>query len=253
MSKKLLWGGGLALCLLAVSLAFLFFSLNSGFSANYYAARADDYLDRGDTGRAIQALELALRSDPERTASRVQLAKLYRQTDREPEAEALLQEGIRLSGRSSACWLELARLYVSQGRLEAAATLLDRPKEGYLSLTIGQRRPRFALSRPAGTYGAPLTLSMAPETGTVCYYTLDGTVPDLSSPVWPGRLELGEGSHILTMVAVREDLPSPILRAQYTVTEAAPAFSLAGEDPRLLLEYLRALDALLAEHGYFLP
>jgi len=252
MKKKLLWGAGLASLLLAAAVGFAFFSVNGGFSANYYTKKGAEYLERGDTDRAIQALELALRADPGRTESRIRLASLYRAAGEPDKAEALLEDGIRRAGQSSGCWLELARLYVSQGRLEAAAALLDTPREGYLGLTIGQRRPRVRLSRVTGTYGAPLRVTLNQESGTVCYYTLDGTVPDLSSPVWPGELELGAGEHTLTLVAVREDLPSPVIRARYTVTDSLPAFA-PEDDLETLLLYLRALEARLAEHGYFQP
>jgi len=253
MRKKLLWGLGISAGLLATALVILFFSLNDGFSANYYAKKAAEYLALGDRERAAQSLVLALRADPSRTDSRIKLASLYREAGETAQAEAILQDGIRRAGQSSACWLELARLYVSQGRLEAASQLLDTPTQGYLGLTIGQRRPRFALSKSPGSYRAPLRLTMTPETGTVCYYTLDGTVPDLSAPVWPGTLELGEGQHTLTMVAVRDDLPSPIFRGAYTVSDSLPAFSLAGEDLDQLILYLQALESFLAENGYLLP
>jgi len=124
MKKKLLWGAGLASLLLAAAVGFAFFSVNGGFSANYYTKKGAEYLERGDTDRAIQALELALRADPGRTESRIRLASLYRAAGEPDKAEALLEEGIRRAGQSSGCWLELARLYVSQGRLEAAAALL---------------------------------------------------------------------------------------------------------------------------------
>ena len=39
MRKKLLWGLGISAGLLATALVILFFSLNDGFSANYYAKR----------------------------------------------------------------------------------------------------------------------------------------------------------------------------------------------------------------------
>ena len=168
--------------------------------------------------------------------------------DRAVDAEQVLREGIALSGQSSACWLELARLYVRQGRLEEAALLLDQPAEGYLGLTIGQRRPQLRLNRIGGTYWAPLRLTLEQERGTVCYYTLDGTVPTLSSPVWTGELALEPGEYTLTAVAVRGDLPSPILRARYTVEAAAPAFAPEG-DLQQLIRWLEALRALLEHNG----
>lgn len=219
MRKKLLWGGALAVTLLALAGGYLFATLSGGFPAAYYTKKGQQYLDRGRDELAEQALKLALKADPDRVDS-----------------------------RSSVCWLELARLYVSQDRLEQASALLDHPREGYLALTIGQRRPRIALDKPAGRYRAPLRITAAPEEGTVCYYTLDGTVPTLASPVWPGTLELGEGSHTLTLIAVRADLPSPVLRAGYTVEAAAPAFAPEGE-LRQLLNWLEALRALLEQNG----
>lgn len=249
MAKKLLWGIGLSAGLLAAALLFLFFTVNTGFAANYYAKKGSEYLAVGDRDRAVQALRLALRADPDRTESRIQLAKLCREAGQPDQAEALLRSGITRAGQSSGCWLELARLYVSQGRLEAAARLLDTPEQGYLSLTIGQRRPRAIPDQLSGSYRAPLRITARPEAGTVCYYTLDGTVPDLSAPVWEGSLELGEGTHTLTIIAVRDDLPSPIFRGEYRVTDAAPAVSMAGDDLQLLLEQLRALEALLSASG----
>lgn len=248
MRKKLLWGAALAVTLLALAGGYLFATLSGGFPAAYYTKKGQQYLDRGRDELAEQALKLALKADPDRVDARLTLARLCRRTGREQQAELLLRQGLEQDSRSSVCWLELARLYVSQDRLEQASALLDHPREGYLALTIGQRRPRIALDKPAGRYRAPLRITAAPEEGTVCYYTLDGTVPTLSSPVWPGSLELGEGSHTLTLIAVRADLPSPVLRAGYTVEAAAPAFAPEGE-LRQLLDWLEALQALLEQNG----
>ena len=66
----------------------LFFSLNDGFSANYYAKKAAEYLTLGDRERAAQSLVLALRADPSRTDSRIKLASLYREAGETAQAEA---------------------------------------------------------------------------------------------------------------------------------------------------------------------
>ena len=56
------------------------------------------YAEAGDAGRSEAAFRRAMTLDPALPGPRVNLADLYRRLDRDPDAEALLREGLAADG-----------------------------------------------------------------------------------------------------------------------------------------------------------
>jgi len=112
-------------------------------------------LARGDVDAAKKWLQKALDKNPQTTASRVNLADLYRALGNDTSAKALLKEGITLNANDAALWFSLGLLEVRTGNdaaalaaLEKAAQLEESP--GYyqyvLAVALNDRgRPKEAL------------------------------------------------------------------------------------------------------------
>ncbi|MBN8523820.1 MAG: chitobiase/beta-hexosaminidase C-terminal domain-containing protein [Planctomycetes bacterium] len=84
-------------------------------------------------------------------------------------------------------------------------------------------------SLPAGAYTGPQQVILACATPDVAIrYTLDGTVPTAASPAATGAIPL-PGSCELRAVAMCDDwADSPVMRADYVLTVAAPVLDLAA-------------------------
>ena len=70
---------------------------------------------RGNEAKAEALLLAALEKNPQASASRVNLADLYRAQGKEGAARSTLEAGIRLSERDASLWFSLALLEVREG------------------------------------------------------------------------------------------------------------------------------------------
>ena len=81
---------------------------------------------RGDTAAAEALLVSALEKNPQASASRVNLADLYRAQGKEGAARATLESGIQLNKEDASLWFSLALLEVREGNGEAALGALEK-------------------------------------------------------------------------------------------------------------------------------
>jgi len=79
---------------------------------------------RGDDAAAEALLISAIKKNPQASASRVNLADLFRAQGKEASARKILESGIQLNNRDAALWFSLALLEVRQGNGEAALQAL---------------------------------------------------------------------------------------------------------------------------------
>ena len=111
---------------------------------------------RGDAEEAEALLISALEKNPQASASRVNLADLYRAQGKEAAARATLESGIALNPEDASLWFSLALLEVREGTgeaalaaLEKAASLEEAPSYYHYVYAVAQHdqgRPAEALS-----------------------------------------------------------------------------------------------------------
>jgi len=87
------------------------------------------YAERGDADGAEQSYLLALRMEPRAIAARANLADLYRQTERDADAEQLLRDGIAINADNAALHHSLGLMLVRGDRTDAALIELGRAAE----------------------------------------------------------------------------------------------------------------------------
>ena len=81
---------------------------------------------RGDAEGAEALLVAALEKNPQASASRVNLADLYRAQGKETAARAILETGIQLNDSDASLWFSLALLEVREGNGEVALAALEK-------------------------------------------------------------------------------------------------------------------------------
>lgn len=119
---------------------------------------------RGDIAAAEVLLHAALEKNPQASASRVNLADLYRAQGKEAAARKTLESGIELNQRDASLWFSLALLEVREGHgelaleaLATAAALEETPGYYHYVYAVAQHdqgRPTEALSTLEATHRA---------------------------------------------------------------------------------------------------
>jgi hypothetical protein len=81
----------------------------------------------------------------------------------------------------------------------------------------------------AGTYVAPLSITITAASGATIHYTTNGTTPTASSAVYSGPFSLSVGTTLVQAIAVNRGGSSPVTSGSYTVNlpppPAAPVFN----------------------------
>lgn len=109
---------------------------------------------------------------------------------------------------------------VSYGRDRGNPAILGfftKPTPGAANASSG---PGFAsavaFSHPAGTFLAPFNLTLsAASTNAVIHYTLDGSVPDIASPVYSGPIRITDTVEVRARAFESGLLPGPIQSGHY--------------------------------------
>jgi beta-lactam-binding protein with PASTA domain len=85
------------------------------------------------------------------------------------------------------------------------------------------------ISPPAGTYSGAQAITIAGAAGATIYYTLDGTTPNGSSPVYSSLITVG-ASETVTALQTRGGVVSAVATAVYTIT-APPSLAIPTFTP----------------------
>lgn len=83
------------------------------------------FMDAGNAERALQFYQVALQLEPRAVMIRVNMADLYRQLQRDENAEALLRDGLALPGEHASLHHSLGLLLVRNQRQEEALAALE--------------------------------------------------------------------------------------------------------------------------------
>ncbi|MEA3173212.1 MAG: hypothetical protein QOF42_623 [Gammaproteobacteria bacterium] len=81
--------------------------------------------------------------------------------------------------------------------------------------------PTFSL--PAGSYGSPQTVSLSDTVSTaVIHFTIDGTTPGASSPVYGGALQITQTTTVQAIAIASGFANSAVAAATYTIASSQP-------------------------------
>ncbi len=78
--------------------------------------------------------------------------------------------------------------------------------------------PNPMFSPPSGTYATPLTVTITESVqGATIYYTVDGSTPTLSSPLYRGSFVLNASARVQAIAAANGYSSSGVVAADYTL------------------------------------
>lgn len=185
---------------------------------------------KGRQSRAAYFYEQALTLNPYSVQARLHLTALLRRQCKNTRAEELLREGIAHLPSNAAFYTELSSLLVGQGRLSDAVQALNGAGSGVAGLRIGSLRPTVQASPAPGVYSRPVLFRITAEPGLSYYYTLDGSVPDLSSARYTAPLSLTNSTvyHIRVIALGGSSLPSRLYEYTYDLTGLGPRAVASG-------------------------
>src|SRR5205807_1931414 len=92
--------------------------------------------------------------------------------------------------------------------------------------TIQVAPPTF--SPPAGTYGAPVSVTLSDAPSATIYYTTDGSTPTTASTRYTGAITVAQSMTIKAMAAASGMANSSVASATYTIQVAPPTFNPSG-------------------------
>jgi len=115
--------------------------------------------------------------------------------------------------------------------------IFPQPTPGHSNVTAGYTgfAETTTASSPAGLYPKALTVTIRAENGSVIRYTLDGSEPDMRSPLYSAPAKI-ETSTVLRARAFRPGmLPGPVLTASYIIRDRTnlPVVSLSTDPDNL--------------------
>ena len=230
--RRLAAAACVVLALLAVCATLYLFLFAPDYSARLLYSLGNRAESKGSLPRAEYFYEQSLLFDPYDAKARLALTSLMLRQHKSTRAEELLREGIDLSPSNASYYTQLSSLLVGQNRLDEAVQCLDDASGGYAGLRLGPQRPVFSASPAPGSYDRPVTFAIDAQAGTAYYYTLDGSVPSLSSAVYDGPLSLNASTrYTIRVIALgKNGLPSRMQEYVYDLRGYRPEAAAAGGD-----------------------
>jgi len=202
--------------LVLVAAGWVFYATAGG---PWLADRLSAAAQTANPGWSARLYRWTLAINPFDTEARLSLARIYRNYGQEDKAEALLQEGVDHYAIGPALHLALASLFVNDGRLEQACSLLDNVPSDYIAKELSQLRPANAAAPPSGTYAVGLAFPLSGGEGSAWYQLDNGPWTLYGAP-----LALQEGRHTLRVVTLDDQsIPSPVDEYRYSLETLQPA------------------------------
>ena len=202
--------------LVVIAASWVFFATAGG---PWLAEILADTAKTANPGWSARLYRWALALNPHDADTRIALSRLYREYGRMEKAQVLLQEGVTRYAVGPALHLELAAMYVNNGKLEQACALLDNVQSDYIAKRLTELRPANAAAPPSGTYAVGLPFSISGGDGNAWYQLDSGPWTLYGEP-----LALQEGSHALRVVTLNhQGIPSQIDEYRYTLETLQPA------------------------------
>ncbi|MCR4597264.1 MAG: chitobiase/beta-hexosaminidase C-terminal domain-containing protein [Lachnospiraceae bacterium] len=163
---------------------------------------SDYYMELGKTDLAVDTLKRMISSD------RYSADEIYSAYDR------------------------LINIYAEAGNYDAIAVLLDECKYSEITLAY-QNYVAFppVFSYEEGTYDNAIRLKISANTSGTVYYTLDGSVPNESSPRYDSPIVLDHGEYVVSAVFINQyGIVSDMVTGTYNISNNIPDAPVVNAD-----------------------
>ena len=199
------------------------------------AALGERSLANGKYSRAVFFYEHAAEMDPERPEYAIALADAWIENDNYTQAEVTLVKAIERAPKTE-LFCKLSDVFVRQGKLLNAQTMLDGITDETAKAEIAQRRPAAPQFSPeGGEYDSYVELTME-GTGTI-YYSFTDEYPSNFDEPYSAPLKLEAGKTTVSAVAVSDDgLVSPLAVQDYLIVGVVEPVTFASAE---LEQYIR--------------
>ena len=147
-------------------------------------------------------------------------------------AADVLEEGIDRHSGNAELYLCRVEALVKEGRIGDAAAFLDNIEDSYINKEIQKRRPGDISYTPTqGSYDSSQKITLQVREGETVYYTLNGSVPTLSSAVYREPITVAATTTVNAIAVSEEHMVSPLLEIRYTINNADETVTF--EDPKI--------------------
>lgn len=205
-----------------------------GSSRKYYD-RARQSMLEGDYEDAEKYLDKCLKSDKTNSDAIYLLAELYDTQQRYDDELSLLTQAVQDSAHeaNSTFYRRILQIYVIQNRMDEAFDLINN-LDAYMIASLSSSRPANIQASPdGGVYDTSVNVTFVVPSGSVIYYTTDGSTPNLNSSVYNGEpISITKDTVTVRAVAINDaNLPSNEYRAQFRIYSDNTPYEF--EDPKV--------------------
>lgn len=148
----------------------------------------------------------------------IELANQYKSSGNYTKAEYTLTNAIN-SRASVELYTALCRTYVEQNKLLDAVNMLDNITDPAIKAQLDSQRPSAPASDySAGYYSQYMDIHLN-STGSIIFYTADGSFPSTTGSIYDGSITLPAGETTIYAISVNDNgLVSPVTVLGYTIT-----------------------------------
>lgn len=219
----------LAACALAVCIAFGIMQAVLMHSESYYVARAYDYSERGDYGRAAKEIKTAIGLKTPADADLILREADYLAQAGDSDAavksiQTIIDQPDVYGDRVGDAYRKIISIYSKSGDYAKIAEVLGSCKDKDIRQMFQEYmvfQPQ--LSAKPGSYDDVLNLSMTAEGNGSIFYTLDGKTPTTESNLYDRPIRLSKGRYTVRAVYVNHfGVSSEPVTALYEVNGKVP-------------------------------
>ncbi len=193
-------------------------------SADYQMKKGNEQYEAGHYKNAAMYYKNAVRLEPENLEYRLKLADMYLSLENVEAAIVAFEDVLEFDPENTIAYAEIISLYEKYGKYGAINEFLlkyaneNMQKEfvNYLALP-----PEFSYEE--GDYNKILSLTLTDEALGTIFYTLDGSEPNESSPIYGSAIDLTRGSYVVKAVFINEyGVASETVSKKYEIMALAP-------------------------------
>ncbi len=199
-------------------------------NADSYCEKGIAAFEEGKFDKAEADLLKALEKDETHLDARMYLCRTYESEKKYAEEYETAMKGIEMSPASFDYYSFALRALCYQNKMADARALMENCDNNYVLMKIEHGKPAdIKLSKNPGTYGENFELTLSTSSGSVIYYTTDGTEPTLNSTMYKSPIKVSDRLSLRAIAISDSGILSNELEAAYRVRNEDAEYTFKDE------------------------
>lgn len=166
-------------------------------SADTFCEKGEKAFEAGNYEKAEKYLLLALERDSSHQDARIALCDTYEMEEKYQEEYDTANEGVTLSPATFEYYSHVIKSLCYMGKMSDARAFMAQCENSYVLMKIEHSKPDdIGFSVEPGVYGEEFDLVLTSSSGSIIYYTTDGSEPTLKSAMYSSPIHVSDRSTI---------------------------------------------------------